>query len=498
MSFEQDEHRTQNVNAMGFEFFVDADAQVVDADPHLVDARAQMVADEQLADAAIDTEDHLAPDTESDILHWRKPPLMSKETLGSLAQQFSPLLVPLPFAGLIFLLTLPATLQGPPNHPAPLVMGMLLLALAILQGTLLYFAGANKTLWLLDTIGGYALFIALGIGAAFGWVPALATLVALVVLGIIPVRRGIHPTKEGYVDMVEAFGKYTHTLYPGLNLLMPWEKVTQRLNVQETTWTCEEQRVSISREQFVRLKATISYHLWPDDAHLAVQMTRDWESSLRVLFVGTLQSMVNALTPADFVSWSQSLYMPTSSEGSSFNPTAATRWDRINEALSKRVQDQVAAWGVEINWVRIQEPVILPHAVGGQTVLVDAGATQVSKPNPPVAQVPVAEKRVETVQATPSVAAPVASAPPPPKIPKGKALKVETLVDMYNAVRQGVITDPATILETAQRFEQLASDPEASKMLDFDAARAANTLRQRAQKFQERANASALNTQQKG
>ena len=63
--------------------------------------------------------------------------------------------------------------------------------------------------------------------------------------------------------------------------------------------------------------------------------------------------------------------------------------------------------------------------------------------------------------------------------------KIETLRDMYNVVRQGVITDPAVILDIAQRFESLANDPVASKTIDFDAERAAITLRQRAQKLQE-------------
>jgi hypothetical protein len=62
---------------------------------------------------------------------------------------------------------------------------------------------------------------------------------------------------------------------------------------------------------------------------------------------------------------------------------------------------------------------------------------------------------------------------------------------MYNVVRQGVITDPAVILDIAQRFESLANDPVASKAIDFDAARAATTLRQRAQKLQELAQARA-------
>lgn len=481
MSFESEELRTQQTNAMEFAAPVNAEAPVI------VDADAAVRTGPPFVEADIHTEDHLAPDTESDILYTGdSPSLISKETLGALARQFSPLLVPIPFALLIFLFTLPATLQGPPAHPSSLVMGVLLLAATILQGTLLYVAGASDVFWLLSVVGGYVLFVALGVGAVFGWVPALATLLVLLVLSILPVRRGIHATKEGYVDLVESFGRYTHTLYPGLNLLMPWEKVTDRLSIQEITWTCPEQKVSLSREQIVRLTATISYHLWPADAHLAAHTVQDWEQSLRVLFVGTLQSVVNALTPADFVSWSQSVYLPAKDETSAFNPTAATRWDKINDALSRRVQDQVAAWGVQVNWVRIQEPMILPYTSDEHKAPVTRMATQVSEPEPVIAPPPVPEKPPEKIP----TAAPAPLASPLPKALGSKAVKVEVLVDAYNAVREGTIADPVTILEIAQRFEQLANDAEASKLLDFDAARAANTLRQRAQKYQERAKGS--------
>lgn len=496
MSFEQDE---QQANTMEFAIPVNA-AQMVDADVQIVTEDQQAMAEDPFVEEGVDTEDHLSPDTESDMLQWSKPPLLGKDTLNSIIRQFSPLLVPLPFAILVFLFTLPATLQGPPDHPAPAVMGLLLLALAILQGTLLYFAGSNDTLWVLCTVSGYVLFVTLGVGATFGWMLALILLIVLVALGIVPIRRGIHPIQEGYVDIVESFGKYAHTLYPGLNLLMPWEKVARRLHTQEITWTCDEQRVSISREQFVRLKATISYHLCPDDAHLAINLAQDWEQSLRLLFVGTLQSVVNTLTPADFVSWSQSLYLPTQGDDSSFNPSVATRWDSINEALGRRVQDQVAAWGVEITWVRIQDPTILPHVLDGQLARRESNPPPVSQPAPVAAVVPtpVTEKRSDTAAAAPTVAVPLASPPPPSKTPGNRAPKIETLVDAYNAVRENAITDPATILEIAQRFEQLAGDPEASKMLDFDAARAANTLRQRAQKVQERVSNAAVKMQHEG
>jgi len=137
---------------------------------------ADSFADEQLVDEAINTDDLMAPDTESDLLKWASPPpLVSKETLGTFWRQFAPILVPLPFGLLVFFATLPATLQGLPSHPSVLIMIFVLLALVILQGTFLYFAGSNDTLLTLYIAGGYTLFIVAGIFAAFGGIPAVIT-----------------------------------------------------------------------------------------------------------------------------------------------------------------------------------------------------------------------------------------------------------------------------------------------------------------------------------
>jgi regulator of protease activity HflC (stomatin/prohibitin superfamily) len=432
----------------------------------------------------IDTDDLPEPDTTSDLLPWNRAPLLSKETLRTVARQFSPVLVPLPFALLVFLFTLPATFQGPPAHPSVLVMGTLLVALTILQGALLYFAGSNDTLWILYIAGGYALFIVLGVFAVFGPGAALLALGILALLTLIAAQRGIRPIREGYVDLVEAFGKYTHTLHPGLNLLMPWEKVSLRLNTQESTWTCPQQRVPTSREQDVQLTATISYQLLPEDAYLAALTVKDWEASLQALFTGTIQSVVNELTPGDFVTWTQSAYVRASSDADIFNPTTtATRWDRINTMLSRRMQDRVAAWGVQINGVQIQDITLLPNASAipdkrgaGDT----GGTTEMIRPEP------VRQEKAETAQRAPQAAAPSSG---------GKLPEVETLKYMYNAIRQNTITDPAMILDTARQFERLANDPVASKNIDFDAARAATTLRQRAQKMQEQAQTRARQAQ---
>lgn len=456
---------------------------------------AASLADEQLVDEAINTDDLVAPDTESDLLQWASPPpLVSKETLGTFWRQFAPILVPLPFGLLVFFATLPATLQGLPAHPSVLIMTFVLLALIILQGTFLYFAGSNDTLLTLYIAGGYTLFIVAGIFAAFGGIPALITFGVLFIAGLLLARRGLQQTRVGHVDIVTSFGKYAHTLEPGLNLLLPWERVAYSLNTQETTWTTPKMEVPTSRDQKVVLSAAISYQLLPEDAYLAATSVKNWEGSLQDLFRGTVQSLINALTVEDFVTWTQSIYTRSvSSDGNSFNPAAATRWDRINNTLARRMQDHVATWGVQINWVRIQDLTPLPVASTNATILhlngEPGGSTQIMKSD--VQKASAAAPPPESAK-TERLPAPVQSAAPAPETPHSppktgaakKPPRVEILVDTYDAVRQGTITDPQMILQLADHFETLASDHVANTTITFDAARAASTLRQRAQKYQ--------------
>ncbi len=480
MSSDQDANRAgwQATGAMQWEHADGADVPVfVDADP-------QVLGDQFDPEELVDTDDLLLEpekDTDNDLRNWSRQPLISKESLSTFGRQFSPLLVPLPFAAVVFLVTLPMTLRRF-TFFSPLVTGIMLLALAILQGMLLYVAGSNDTIWMLYIALGYALLILAGVLAALGVIPALLTLVALILLAVYLGRRSIHPTREGHVDLVMSFEKYSHTLYPGLNLLLPWEKVTQRLNIQEQVWTTPPQRVPTSREQDVQFSATVSYQLLPEDAHLAVLTVQDWEGSLHSQVIGTIQSMVNDLTLNDFVSWSQSVYA-RNGETSSFNPAAATRWDRISATLCRRVQDYVAAWGVQINWVRIQDLTIFPTASGlpvGALATDLGGITQIIRPEPAA--------RLVLEEVVPAVVKPAVVAEQPrvsAPAPLAKSVSLDTLVDFYNAVRDNAITDPAMILDIAQRFDALAGDAVQSQSFQFDAHRAANTLRTRAQKIQE-------------
>ena len=409
----------------------------------------------------------------------------SEATLGVL-RQLSPLFAPLLFGAITFLIILPfvqtnraaISASGWPPGLILLSTGIILLTFAVGQGVMLYYAGSNNALWSLAMIGGFSLFLLAG---CFVILPPLVGFILLVVLlaaGFIFLRLCVHPTPEGRVDIIEAFGKHTRTLSPGLYLLAPWERCVYKLSTKETVWTSPRQMVLMSRSEEVHYAASIAYQLMPEDAHLAAFYVTDWEKALQELFVPTTQGVIGELSPDDFIAWSATT---PSQHTAQVNP-AHGRWDQINMLLAQHVQDQVAHWGVQVRWVQIRDISVDPH------VPAPTGMNPAANPQPlntaprtvaasmaqahPVKANPQPEKTA--VEQPAPAAATTGTRTTPTKIPKA-----ESLIQAYEAVRSGRIMEPATIRNIAERFETFAKEEE-SNNVTFDATRAAATLKERA------------------
>ncbi len=314
---------------------------------------------------------------------------------------------------------------------------------------------------------------------------ALFLFVILLLIGLIMGGRAIRQVPEGYVDLVFSFKAYQRTLFPGLNFTLPWEKVQSRLNTQETTWTSPPVKVNISRDQDVEIVATLTYQLVPEDAHIAALTMQDWQGTLHQHFIGTLKSMVKELSPADYVAWSHHVNDHAAGiEVETFtDATTMTRWDRLNMLLRSRIQDQMAMRGIMINFVHFQDITLIPHLAPlsspppglqsrpAEVALVDSGAARSSAPAP---------RPAHPVAAPVPAPQPLVSPPAPPLPPTPKPEMFNAMIDMYNSVREGRLTDIKVILDLAARFEAIASHPEASQQFNYDSGRAAYNLRQRA------------------
>lgn len=454
-------------------------------------------------------EDMLAPpaaaqDDESDDLEMAaspRPVFSRFEFLGQLGQHLSPILAPLLLGGITFLIVLPLVLSGHAYATGRLAaIGLGFFAIAVLQCMMLYYAGSNNVYWTLSIIGGFFLFLLAGCFALFGPLWTLIFFVVLVIISFITARLYMRPVNEGTVYIVYAFGKYRRTLFPGLNFLLPWEWIDIQLHTRERQWTSPEQKIAISRDDDVHLKAMISYQLIPEDAYLAITQVENWEASLHSLFEAMLQTASNQLTPDDFITWQQSLRsVQSNTQPNHAGMTEEARWERINTMLFQRMRDHVAMWGVLINWVHIRDITITPR-----TSLLDSGQMTSTRPSAPPVEASTASRPSRPPQGQVKLESdtnsggsnsttlkmpnplvqpqPVTSSPPTTggKIPKEKAL-----IYAYQQIKDGKITSPDTIRRVATDFQRIASDPDASHNVSFDAARAAEVLFMQAAKFEE-------------
>lgn len=405
-----------------------------------------------------------------DLDDWDMGSSGPMETVWRIGRQISPLLIPLLFAIItfIFVALLMPRQKGPLFSSTTISFALVLLVLAAVQGTLMYYGGSNDGLWSIYIVSGFCLFLLVGTFAIFGVLPSLLLLVVLVVVGIFFARRCVRTTPEGDVDIVQSFGKYTRTFTSGLNVLLPWEKVTRRLSIREQSWLSPLQRLTISQSQDVQFIASVAYQLQPEDAYIVALNLQDWEKSVQDRFIATTQSVINELSPEDFIAWQQGNRSRGVSGASVPDVAATTRWDRINARLMQRMQESVVEWGVQINWVGIRDLFLAPHVSTGASTAaprtvsaLSAQAIQQKMPTPAPAQ------------SSPQAASASEAAPLP--------IQVDVLTDAYDAVRQGLITDPETIRSIARRFEVVASNPEETQKFGYDASRAAQNLYRKAQ-----------------
>jgi len=408
------------------------------------------------------------------------PPL--KQRVVTFVDRSSFVLVPLLFAILIFFFTLLIASREHVFLP-PLALAMLLLALGVMQGTLLYYINksndqtSKETYWNLTVIIGYALFLLFGTLAIFGFGASVFLLILLLLVGAVVARRSLHQVPEGSIDIVNRFGKYVRTAQPGPNLLMPWEKIGNRLNTKETPWKSPLLRVKIAQDYEVQLVATMWYQLDADNAHIADLRVKNWETSLQEKFVSALKDVFREVTPAEVKSWQQGTQAQPAGVVNATSSTAGKTLEDIIYSIATILQQEVDRWGVKVRKVDIQDLTLIPNlAPRVNPILRTVEGAQTSVGSAPPELTPATTNRTVDQQTTIPIHSPYA-----PEYPPHSASEIEMLKEWYEAVRAGHITYPPTIRGIAVRFEEHLYDPN----LDFYPLRAAEILYSRARFYEE-------------
>lgn len=157
-------------------------------------------------------------------------------------------------------------------------------------------------------------------------------LIALLVLAVVTVAKGIRTVPQGEVWSVERFGAFTRLLDPGLHLIVPYiDRIGRRLNVQEVVLDIPEQDVITRDNATVRTDGIVYYRVMdPAKAAYAVQ---NMAGALTSLAMTNIRAVVGEMD---------------------LDATLSGR-DRINSSLLGILDGATEPWGVKVSRVEIRK-----------------------------------------------------------------------------------------------------------------------------------------------
>jgi regulator of protease activity HflC (stomatin/prohibitin superfamily) len=149
---------------------------------------------------------------------------------------------------------------------------------------------------------------------------------------VITLYKGIKIVPQGEEWIIEKLGKFSKTLSPGLNLIIPYiEEVRQRISTRDIIMDIPQQEVITKDNAVIRTNAIAFVRVTnPKDALYGVE---DFKLAISSLIMTTLRSIIGEMKLDE----------------------ALSNREAIKTKLKDSIIDDVADWGVTVKSVEIQD-----------------------------------------------------------------------------------------------------------------------------------------------